>query len=257
MLMPLALGVAACDTRGDFGRRKPSFFSDQIVPAARTAFREVRGVLVSSYDYTDDEAYMRSLGETLQSADRTPSVDRPLESAMERAGVRESTYEERRRITHNTGLSVHEDHPPSRRTQALALIIQLEIEQVQTFGRVVERVYDADARRRDALLHNGEVSGNDIQSSMGRMRENRRVVRQTILALRNRIDDYRLEVRRTQLEYPDVPADRVADAVERLAKTVSRLERRVRVWPFPEDAAHEARRGHKVPAASNSDLLGG
>ncbi len=254
--MAAILVTSACSTTGDFGRTEPSFVQQHIVPVARTAVRDIRGVLTSDFDYTSDEEELRARSGTLLTQDRRWSLDRFLGSMIEDVGISDSRYETSRRVTHNTGVSVYEHRRPSRTADTLLGYLYTEASMVEDFSDVADRVYDADARRREYLLYGGEVSGDEIHNTTARIESNRRVTRKTVLALRNRVDDYRLELRKSRLEHPDVPDYGVLSAIDRYAATVDGLEDRLRTWPFPEDYVR-ASAGRSKKNKNNKDLLGG
>ncbi len=256
VILLAAAVIPACSMTGDFGRTEPTFIQEHIVPVARTAVREIRGVLTSDFDYTPDEEALRARSGTLLNRDRRWSLDRFLGAMIEDVGVADSRYETSRRVTHNTGASVYEHRLPSRTAQTLLGYLYAEVSLAEQFGDVADRVYQADARRRDDLLYGGEVSGDEIHNTTARIKSNRRVTRRTVLALRNRIDDYRLELRKSRLEHPDYPDYGVLPAIDRYAATVDALEDRLRTWPFPEDDVI-ASGGRSKKKKNNRDLLGG
>ena len=232
----IAVTVAGCAPTGDFGRRQPSYFHDTVIPAVRTAAHDIRGKLSSRYPYTADEERMRALSHNLIHVDRKKSIDRYLASGVQDLGIAESRYEENRRIANNTGKSAYERQPPSRRPYTLLNVVRADIWDFRLFGNSVELVYAADARRRRAILKREDVPSSDLHNAIGRINENRRVVNQTLLAVRNRVDEYRLELRRSILEYPDaIPEGRVTAAIDRLAGLLEIIQDQTRVWAFPND----------------------
>ena len=232
----IAVMAAGCAPTGDFGRRQPSYIHDKVIPAVRTAVHDLRGKLSSRYPYTADEERMRALSHNLIHVDRKKSIDRYLASGVQDLGIAESRYEENRRIANNTGKSAYERQPPSRRPYTLLNVVRADIWDFRKFGNSVELVYAADARRRRAILKREDVPSSDLHNAIGRINENRRLVNQTVLAVRNRVDEYRLELRRSILEYPDaIPEGRVTAAIDRLAGLVEIIQEQTRVWAFPGD----------------------
>ena len=237
----LAVVLPGCAPTGDFGRRQPSFLHDQIVPAARTAIRDIRGKATSQYPLTADEEELRARAHTLVSVDRRKSIDRFLASGVDDLGIVDSRFEENRQIAHNSGKTAYESAPPSRNPYTLRNVVRAQVWQYQEFGDVVERVYRSDARRRATLVRQDDIPTNDIHNATSRIAENRRVVEQTILAMRNRVDNYRLELRRSVLEYPDIiPEGRVTAAIDRLSDLGEILQDQTRIWAFPDDYASSA-----------------
>ncbi len=232
----LAAMAAGCAPTGDFGRQQPSYLHDTVIPAIRAAAHDLRGKVTSTYPYTADEERMRALSHNLIHVDRKKSIDRYLASGVQDLGIAESRYEENRRIANNTGKSAYERQPPSRRPYTLLNVVRADIWDFRKFGNSVELVYAADARRRRAILKHEDVPSSDLHNAIGRINENRRLVNQTVLAVRNRVDEYRLELRRSILEYPDaIPEGRVTAAIDRLAGLVEIIQEQTRVWAFPGD----------------------
>jgi hypothetical protein len=76
-----------------------------------------------------------------------------------------------------------------------------------------------------------------------------------ILAMRNRVDDYRLELRRSVVEHPDA-SGRAAAAIGRMARAVDRIDARLRPRVFPEARMAGPRRTGS-PRVPDTELLGG
>ena len=109
---------------------------------------------------------------------------------------------------------------------------------------MTERVYVQDKKRLRHLRKGGDVPADDVLDTTGRVRENRGIVEETILALHNRIDDYEIELRRSMLVHPDGRKAEVKNVIGRLANRVKRFEGRVRAIADPKGRKH------------HSDLLG-
>lgn len=249
----LAIACQAC-APGDLGRQQPGYLQDTVLPALRAVASDIRGVAVSSYPLTGDEAELRARSHSIVSAQRGWSADRAYASAAESVGLADSTYQRRRRLVHSTGRTAYDAGPWSRRRDVLALVVSSETGEFEAFGHCASRVYRSDAIRRTALVHGAELSDADIRDTAGRIRANRRIVEQTILAMWNRIDDYRLELRRSVVEHPGA-SGRAAAAIETMAATVAGIESRLRPRAFPE----QRRAGPRLPPPRHrdSDLMGG
>jgi hypothetical protein len=250
----LAIACQACTT-GDFGRREPNILQDTIFPAVRGVVGDIRGVAVSSYALTGDEAELRARSETIIAAERGLSPDRTISATVESVGLAESTYQERRRAAHTSGRTAYDRGPRSRRRDTLAYVVDSETGDFVAFGEIALRVYRGDEIRRAALTDGAELSGDDIRDTAGRIRANRRIVEQTILAMRNRVDDYRLELRRSVVEHPDAYG-RAAAAIGRMARAVDRIDARLRPRVFPEERIAGPRR-QGSPRIPDTDLMGG
>lgn len=254
-LAGLLMIVAQACTTGDFGRREPNILTDTILPAMRGVIGDIRGVAVASYALTGDEAELRARSETIIAAERGLSPDRTVSATVESVGLAESTYQERRRTAHTSGRTAYDRGPWSRGRDTLAYIVDSETTEFVAFGAIALRVYRGDEVRRAALTDGADLSGDDIRDTAGRIRANRRIVEQTILAMRNRVDDYRLELRRSVVEHPDA-SGRAAAAIGRMARAVDRIDARLRPRVFPEERMAGPRRPGS-PRVPDAELLGG
>ena len=103
---------------------------------------------------------------------------------------------------------------------------------------VAVEVYRADKYRLHALRQGGDVPSKDVHDTIGRVKENRALVEDTILSLHNRIDDYEVELRRSVLTYPDGNPVAVENAIGRLAHRVNRFEQKIRGLSDPDGVKH-------------------
>ena len=237
VLSLLAAIVSGCGRTGDFGRQKPSYFYDNMLPGVRSVVRGVRGLRSSNYELTGDERELRALSQTLmrpRSEEDSPGI---VGSALDDVGLRDDDSQHERRIAHDAGTSAYATRRRSPRASALMAQIDSDRAMLRRFATVAARVYRADAARRDLLARSVDRSADDILDATGRIEENRQVVADTIVALENRLDDYRLELRRSMLQRPDRAEARVAAAIDRFENGIYRLRTRLRVYTQYNTAA--------------------
>lgn len=238
--------TSGCSRTGDFGRHDPGLFEQSLLPSLRSLGRSFHGAPVSSFPLTDDEVELRARSRTIITGERRWSVERELSTAFEAAGLMNSKYQENRRTAHDSGLAAYQGRSASRRPSALADIVASERAEFRAFADVAYLVYGADAARH-AVISRGDIQSLDIVGeTAARVAENRRVVEQTVIAMWNRVDDYRLELRKSAVEHPDARDPRASFEVDRMADQAEEIERRLRVFTFPD---RDFDRGYHRPAA--------
>jgi hypothetical protein len=226
----LVLAAAGCRPSGDFGRYEPSYFYDTAVPSVRHAVGRVNGNTSSGYALTEDEEELRARSRTLRELEGG-SIQRDLDEVAYQVGGDERDYQRERRVEHASGVAVLIPDRDVRAPEQLLGAISQDLDLLDPYERVVVRVYDADMARLD-------VPADDVIDTTARVKENRLLVDDTILAMHNRIDDYEQEMRRSLLMHPSGSERDIANAIGRLAHRVHKLERRVRSLSDPYGAPH-------------------
>jgi hypothetical protein len=233
----LALAAAGCRPSGDFGRYDPSYFYDTAVPSVRHAVGRVNGNTSSGYALTVDEEELRARSRTLRELEGG-SIQRDLDEVAYQVGGDERDYQRERRVEHASGVAVLIPERDVRAPDQLLGAISQDLELLDPYEQVVVRVYDADMARLATLRDSGDVPADDVLDTTARVKENRLLVDDTILAMHNRIDDYEQEMRRSLLMHPNGSERDIANAIGRLAHRVHKLERRVRSLSDPYGAPH-------------------
>lgn len=222
-LAVVATGVGGCSRTGDFGRQKPSFVTDQVMPGVRSVVHHVRGLRTSRFELTPDESELRALSRRLKQPLAAEGRPGKIGVFLDDVGVRDNDFQHKRRIAHDTGTAAYKAHGRARRPVTLLSLVETDNKVLRRFSRVAERVYRSDGVRRRELARGLDRSSDDIFDATRRIKENRRVVAGTMVALRNRIDDYRIHLRRGMLQRPHRAKTRVAVAIDRLESNTHRL----------------------------------
>ncbi|MGI9415818.1 MAG: hypothetical protein ACR2PM_19235 [Hyphomicrobiales bacterium] len=226
VLAVIVVTMTACRTTGDFGRVKPSYYYDTLVPKMQHTFRKHKVAHRSTYPLTEDEEEMRARSFTIINNGRLPAM------------VQDQGFQRERRVDHSTGSADLYDHPYPREPDVLLAVIDEDLKLVRPFERVAVRVQKTDKRRLRDLRQGGDVPAQHVLNATARVEENRSVVDRTLLTLHNRIDDYEVEMRRSLLKYPGPHKHKLKNAIGRLAQRVRKLEMRMRRLSDPNGVDH-------------------
>lgn len=237
MVAAAGMALAACRTTGDFGRERPSYFRDHVVPKMRAGLRAWRGVDASKFPLTGSEDELRARSVAIIE-NEGPSAERFFDEMGDRFGVTDSTYQHERSIEHAAGTPDLTNDRYPRPPHVLLSAVTEDLNLLEGFASVAEIVYRIDKRRLRSLREGGDVPADDVLDTTGRAHENRAIVENTILALHNRVDDYEVELRRSVLAFPDGNGDAVDNAIGRLANRLRRFEHHIRGLADPDGLKH-------------------
>lgn len=237
LLVGVTIVMASCRTAGDFGRQKPSYFYDQVVPSIRSTVGDYTGVPNSEFPLTAAEQELRARSVAIVE-NEGPSTARHIDQKAVDYGIHEGTYQKERRVEHSSGTPDLADEEYPRHPRILLSAVSEDLNLLRGFAAVADEVYRADKRRLKSLRQGGDVPADDVLDTTGRVQENRAIVENTILALHNRIDDYEIELRRSVLAYPDGGKAGVDNAIGRLAQRVGRFETKIRGISDPTGIKH-------------------
>lgn len=237
LLTGLATAMASCRTAGDFGRQKPSYFYDQVVPSIRATVGDYTGVPNSDFPLTGAEQELRARNLAIVE-NEGPSTARLIDQKAVAYGIHEGTYQKERRVEHSSGTPDLADEEYPRHPRILLSAVAEDLGLLRGFAAVAEEVYRTDKKRLKTLRQGGDVPAEDVLDTTGRVKENRAIVENTILALHNRIDDYEIELRRSILAYPDGEKASVDNAIGRLANRLGRFEKTIRGVSDPTGIKH-------------------
>ncbi|WP_406856841.1 hypothetical protein ABEG18_04180 [Alsobacter sp. KACC 23698] len=209
--------LAGCSETGDFGRPKPTFWSETIAPLAGQGAATQRGEPVSPALLTDDEQELRSRAYRFLTPARERSVfDRQLaDLAFRRIQPREvgltaeSAYYE--------ALLASPDVSPRSRYQRLREDMESDRLLITPFAALACRVAAMDAVRAKALA---AIPPGDVETRYAagaRIAENEALTAWVELGLQSRLRAYRFALDRLVVTSPDkdaIRAERVLEAFE-------------------------------------------
>lgn len=183
----LALALSACVETGDFGRRKPSFFS------GKSAFDPAPELIASSYSLTADESELRARATRFQKPPRAP-VWGNFEVLDDWSGSDGNVYYGRLAGLH--------DQSPRARYRRLQSDIAADTAMIAPFRVMACRVEKAD-RRRLALRDAVSLPENESAAFAARLDENVAIIADVEARMRARSALYHASLERLRLASPD------------------------------------------------------
>ncbi|WP_188311996.1 hypothetical protein [Salinarimonas soli] len=205
-LTALALSLSACAETGDFGRPRPSVWSDTLLPAAGALAAGFREEPVSFFDLTDDEAALRDRAwRFLTPAHERAWFDRQV-SALVRARVLPLDWRPTEPGADHAALTAGPVRSPVSRYRRLAEDVTADRALIAPFAAVASRVIEADRRRLRAVPFLREAPPDRVAAAVARVAENRCVVAWVRQALAERTEGYAHALEQLFLETPDLEA---------------------------------------------------
>lgn len=238
LVLTIAMMMASCRTAGDFGRQRPSYFYDHLIPSTRVAISNLSGVKASAYPLTDAEQQLRAHSMAIIENEGS-SLRRRTDQLGVDLGIHDGTYQRKRRVAHSAGTADLDRERYPRHPDILLNAITDDLQELQKLSVASATVYQTDHQRLQALRSGGDVPADDIKDTTGRVSENRRIVKNTILALHNRVDDYEVELNRSMLVYPGDHREKVSNAIGRLTDRTRNFERAIRELSNQKGIKHD------------------
>jgi hypothetical protein len=219
LALGLALSVAACGTRGNFGEVRPELVRPDIhdwmgADAAPTGSIPA----VSNFQYTDEERLLRDLGYPLIE----PPYDRKKwNSVLGEYGQRGYSRQNRLpRDAYAQRLLAQDFRSPAGRYQKLVEDIRNDIVRIQPFFTTATRVTDMDAKRRRALEFTNSPPV-ERDGALLRIQENANIIAWVELSLHDRAAAYRFALERMVVMTPSPMAVEAERALSVLEKTLA------------------------------------
>jgi hypothetical protein len=238
----LAIVLAACSHRGDFGRTEPSFFEDTVLPVTRSLLGHAHGGVTSNYPLSEDETTLRALSRGLTDPERRATYKKTLLRQAHAAGVANNNYEKKRRLRHDVGLEQVHYNSPFKQHHALLSAVKNDIRLTERFIDMSRKVYKTDNIRYRRLVSSNDLSGDEIRNVTGRLAENKEIVAATLLVLENRLSEYRLDLKQMKLRAPGALERDIAYAIETLKKRTGTLHSKTSYWARERMASKPSRR---------------
>ena len=224
-LLAVALALSACAApTGDFGRPKPTYLNETVLPLIGREMARGRGEPVSYFMLTDREQELRA---------RTYRFVMPIH----RLGLLTRSKSElvRTRVWPDEMYSVDptlyyrklegKGFASSQAPyNAMASEIGADALLIPAYYTTVRKVCLADARRMAALGETVDVTPGEAADVHGRIYENRRVIDWALAALNWRVESYAYALQRARIAIPSKREQAVAVALDGLAAEVAELE---------------------------------
>jgi hypothetical protein len=219
LLLAVAFVLGGCVTNGDFGRVRPMLVKDDIHDwVGRDAVKAVGGI-PSEYPLTDDERLLRDyafqLIEPPYDRNRWDSVwrewglgQRPPFIPFDRAFYWGKIADRYRRSEASAYAQVNTD-------------ARNDVERIQPFFAVAERVADMDAKRAISLSHVGPITEPEAANAIRRNNENGAIIGWVCRSLNERASSYRFALGRLVITVPSPSAAEVDRSLQYLQTTIN------------------------------------
>lgn len=224
--LALATALAACSQDvGDFGRPQPSILHDQLMPkAGNYAAENMRGELVSAYDFTDNEVEMRKrawalvqppnqhdwFGNSLVELQRTrilPEIDTKYDARAYYQIIRRQNFAS-----------------SETRWQRIIDDMRIDADLIGPFWGTLRQVNADDAERVHALDRRRDLTPGELHDAYARIDENARLADWVWRAMRFRLKSYRIAIDRLQVETPTRRLWEVNAAFDKLQTAIAQAE---------------------------------
>lgn len=224
--LALATVLAACSQDvGDFGRPQPGVLHDTLMPkAGNYAAENVRGELVSAYDFTDNEVELRKrawalvqppnqhdwFGNSLVELQRTrilPEIDTKYDARAYYQIIRRQDF-------------------ASSETRWQRLIDDMRVDAglIGPFWGSLRQVNADDAERVHALDRRRDLTPGELHDAYARIDENARLADWVWRAMRFRLKSYRICIDRLEVETPTRRLWEVNEAFDKLQAAIAQAE---------------------------------
>jgi len=219
--MLLAVALAGCSANGDFGRLKPELVSDDMHAWVGRRAAEAGGIKPSDAPLTDDERQLRDLA--------YPLIEPPYDRQKWYAVVNEYGFNN----TFQPGWYAFDVSAYSQRLMAEAYRsatarynhlnddIRDDVERIDPFFSVAQKVIDIDRKREKALAYVGAVPPAEIASARARIAENALVIAWVEQSLADRAEAYRFALERLVVATPMPMAVEVERAIALLRQRIA------------------------------------
>jgi hypothetical protein len=213
--LALATALAACSQDvGDFGRPQPGILHDQLMPkAGNYAAENMRGELVSAYDFTDNEVEMRKrawalvqppnqhdwFGNSLVELQRTrilPEIDTKYDARAYYQIIRRQNFAS-----------------SETRWQRIIDDMRIDADLIGPFWGTLRQVNADDAERVHALDRRRDLTPGELHDAYARIDENARLADWVWRAMRFPIDRLQVETPTRRLWEVNAAFDKLQTAI--------------------------------------------
>ncbi len=226
----LGAGVSACSGTGDFGRKPYSVLDDKIIPVISKGAKQSRGKPVSWYPLTAAERRMRQSADSLVMPYGRPVFLEPSIRRIERAAMLTNTIAWNAPERYLSRLKREKFASGEARIRFIEKHILQDQWQFRNFTTQVWHVIAADKKRLAALFAMRDKRLEDFDNTLGRVAENRSIIRVTLRALALRMRGYDKALRLTQLQYPDISIDETGAKLIELKSQADKTAARARPY---------------------------
>ncbi|HEX8164769.1 MAG TPA: hypothetical protein VF601_03155 [Beijerinckiaceae bacterium] len=204
LIAPVLLGLlaTACVETGDFGRPRPSFWNDVVLPTTGSLAATARGEPVSSYVFTDDEEELRRRAWRfiMPAHERTVFEGRLAGLAGKR--ILPMSFERGDRANYFRALMRDGGSSPASRYHRLSEDAASDAKLIDPFATVAARVVQADGMRLKSLAFVQDLTTDDARQAALRVAENRCLIAWVRVEVARRAASYRFALEHLFVEAP-------------------------------------------------------
>jgi hypothetical protein len=223
--------LAGCTETGDFGRAKPSFWNEVVLPAAGSHAAMARGESVSRYVYTDDEDELRDRAWRFVMPAHERSWFERIIANLVRTRVLPAHLQPADPTTYHHALMGGSFRSPASRYRRLSEDAIADLQLIGPFTALAARVIAADRVRLRSLAHVRALDEAQIYHAVARVAENRCLIAWVRVETLARLESYRYALEHLFIEAPQNQAIAAEHALAKLGAHRQMLE--ALVAPLP------------------------
>jgi hypothetical protein len=213
----LCTGLAACVETGDFGRPKPTFWSEVVLPTAGAVAAQRRGEPVSAFPFTDDEEELRDRSwRFVMPAYERASFDAQI-SELVRTRVLPASDHPFEITAYYRALMSEWFASPASRFRRIGEDAEADLLLIDPFAAVAARVIAADQARLRSLAFVRDLAEGQVYDAAARVAENRCLIAWVRAELYGRTEAYRYALEQAFIampQYQAVGAERAIKALD-------------------------------------------
>jgi hypothetical protein len=198
----VALALVGCTETGDFGRPKPSLWSDVALPEGGSLAALARGEPVSPFSLTDDEKELRNRAWRFL----TPAHERAwferIVADLVRTRILPVELQPADRTTYHHALMSGPFRSPASRYRRLSEDVVADLHLLGPFAGVAARMARADHVRLRSLAFIRDLDRAEIGFALARVAENRCLVAWVRHETLGRLESYRYALDHLVIEVP-------------------------------------------------------
>jgi hypothetical protein len=192
--------VTGCSTVGDFGRVRPSLQNDDIHAwLGPAAYRPPKPQPPWKHQLTEDERRLRDYA--------YPLIDPPYDrnrwySAISEWGLSSRPWPYPERTAYASRLFTTAYRSQNGRYGRLIEDIRNDVVRLESFMATARVVADLDRKRERSLAYITNISEEELQNTMTRIKENAAITRWVETSVQERIESYRIALERMVIAAP-------------------------------------------------------
>lgn len=195
--------VAGCSRpEGDFGRARPSFVHDTMMPAAGKVLAANRGEAVSTFNMTDDEQLLRDRAWNFIRPPHTADWLNGTAAELQRTRISADIDTKLDPADYYKLLSSERYRSSDARYDRVVADADADTALIPPFCKVAVRVEDLDRERMGTIGRRPNLTREEYAGAVARVEENRQLIAWAKRAMRFRLGAYKIAIDRLEIETP-------------------------------------------------------